>query len=105
MGLLSMFGSTVTFLTIYTAAPARPTDLECFRHDSKHHPEDLYEHQPEAKVNTSIANEWKLYCEDEWKLELIGSLFFLGGFVGVGLGGFLSDKYGRRFATLALFGG
>ncbi|XP_036325810.1 solute carrier family 22 member 3-like [Rhagoletis pomonella] len=51
----------------------------------------------------TIANEFGIYCENEWKLAMVGTIGNLGQFVGIPLGGVISDRYGRRNA-LALGG-
>ncbi|XP_018793268.1 PREDICTED: solute carrier family 22 member 4-like [Bactrocera latifrons] len=51
----------------------------------------------------TIANEFNIYCEDEWKLTLVGTIGNVGQFVGIPLGGFISDRYGRR--TALAYGG
>lgn len=43
----------------------------------------------------TISNEFKIFCDDEWKLPLVGSLWSLGQIFGAPAGGFLADKYGR----------
>lgn len=41
--------------------------------------------------------------EDEWKLTLVGTINNIGQFVGMPLGGYISDRYGRR-TSLAFAG-
>eukprot|EP00959_Pyramimonas_sp_CCMP1952_P406169 8512289-Pyramimonas_sp.AAC.2 len=80
----------VTFLSAYIARPIK--DAQC-------NSETSYDVGP---VIDGVAREWGLMCAGEWKLELIGTVYFVGGFVGVSVGGWMSDCYGRRTATLAL---
>ncbi|XP_067613661.1 solute carrier family 22 member 4-like isoform X2 [Eurosta solidaginis] len=51
----------------------------------------------------TISNEFGIYCEDEWKLSLVGTIGNVGQFMGIPLGGIVSDRYGRRTA-LAIYG-
>ncbi|KAM7355230.1 SLC22A family member [Cochliomyia hominivorax] len=51
----------------------------------------------------TIANDFNIFCSDEWKLSLVGTLNNIGQFIGIPLGGFISDRYGRVTA-LALGG-
>ncbi|CAD7005955.1 unnamed protein product [Ceratitis capitata] len=51
----------------------------------------------------TISNDFGIYCDDEWKLTLTGTINNVGQFFGIPLGGLISDRYGRRNA-LALGG-
>ncbi|XP_023305322.2 solute carrier family 22 member 3 [Lucilia cuprina] len=51
----------------------------------------------------TISNDFDIFCSDEWKLSLVGTLNNIGQFIGIPLGGFISDRYGRVTA-LALGG-
>ncbi|XP_037937244.1 solute carrier family 22 member 3 isoform X2 [Teleopsis dalmanni] len=51
----------------------------------------------------TISNEFGIYCSDEWKLTLVGTMNNVGQFFGIPIGGFISDRYGRR-TSLALGG-
>ncbi|XP_065360856.1 organic cation transporter protein isoform X2 [Calliphora vicina] len=51
----------------------------------------------------TISNDFNIFCSDEWKLSLVGTLNNIGQFVGIPIGGFISDRYGRVTA-LALGG-
>ena len=84
----------VTFLTAFIAQPI--SDANC---DS----DTPYDTGPGVVVD-GVARQWGLVCADQWKLELIGTLFFGGGFIGVAVAGWISDLYGRRSATLSLLG-
>ncbi|XP_071440795.1 organic cation transporter protein-like [Hetaerina americana] len=45
----------------------------------------------------TIVNDFHLTCPDnKWKLTLIGTMNFVGQFVGLPLAGMLSDRFGRR---------
>eukprot|EP00240_Pyramimonas_obovata_P016317 CAMPEP_0118944332 /NCGR_PEP_ID=MMETSP1169-20130426/40088_1 /TAXON_ID=36882 /ORGANISM="Pyramimonas obovata, Strain CCMP722" /LENGTH=268 /DNA_ID=CAMNT_0006889791 /DNA_START=132 /DNA_END=934 /DNA_ORIENTATION=+ len=94
LSLLSGIGAMVTFLTAYIAQPMG--EAKC---DS----DVPYNIDPGIVVD-GLAREWGLVCADSWKLELIGTLFFAGGFIGVALAGWMSDVYGRRTASLSLLG-
>ncbi|XP_055920406.1 solute carrier family 22 member 3-like [Eupeodes corollae] len=45
----------------------------------------------------TISNDFKIFCSDEWKLAMVGTTNNLGKFFGIPLGGYVSDRYGRRF--------
>ncbi|XP_055920393.1 solute carrier family 22 member 3-like [Eupeodes corollae] len=45
----------------------------------------------------TISNDFKIFCSDEWKLAMVGTINNVGKFFGIFLGGFISDRYGRRF--------
>ncbi|XP_054732985.1 solute carrier family 22 member 3-like [Anastrepha obliqua] len=51
----------------------------------------------------TIANEFGIYCGAEWKLTMVGTFGNVGQFVGIPLGGYVSDRFGRR--TALAFGG
>ncbi|XP_030383352.1 solute carrier family 22 member 3 [Scaptodrosophila lebanonensis] len=44
----------------------------------------------------TIANEFGFFCAEEWKLSMVGTINNIGQFVGIPLGGFFADRYGRR---------
>ncbi|XP_016959571.1 organic cation transporter protein [Drosophila biarmipes] len=44
----------------------------------------------------TISTEFGIYCNDEWKLSLVGTINNVGQFVGIPLGGFFADRFGRR---------
>ncbi|KRF84583.1 solute carrier family 22 member 3 isoform X1 [Drosophila virilis] len=51
----------------------------------------------------TISNDFEIFCDDEWKLSLVGTINNLGQFFGIPLGGFVADRYGRSF-SIALGG-
>ncbi|XP_017864324.1 PREDICTED: organic cation transporter protein [Drosophila arizonae] len=51
----------------------------------------------------TISNDFGIYCDDEWKLSLVGTINNLGQFFGIPLGGVVADRYGRSF-SIALGG-
>lgn len=53
-----------------------------------------------APTRGSVAYTWGLCCGQEWVLAQLSTIFFVGSLVGVLLGGFLSDRYGRRPVAL-----
>ncbi|XP_017122857.2 organic cation transporter protein isoform X1 [Drosophila elegans] len=44
----------------------------------------------------TISTEFGIYCEDEWKLSMVGTVNNIGQFVGIPLGGYFADRFGRR---------
>ncbi|XP_055855557.1 solute carrier family 22 member 3-like [Episyrphus balteatus] len=51
----------------------------------------------------TISNDFGIYCSDEWKLSMVGTVNNIGQFIGIPLGGFFADRYGRR--TMLAVGG
>ncbi|KAH8373949.1 hypothetical protein KR200_004470, partial [Drosophila serrata] len=51
----------------------------------------------------TIATEFGIYCQDNWMLSMVGTINNVGQFVGIPLGGFFADRYGRR-TMLAIAG-
>ncbi|KAH8372356.1 hypothetical protein KR093_011194, partial [Drosophila rubida] len=51
----------------------------------------------------TISNEFGIFCDDEWKLTLVGTINNIGQFFGIPLGGFVADRFGRSF-SIALGG-
>lgn len=49
-----------------------------------------------SPARDSVTAEFGLVCHEAWRQSLIGSLYFVGVFLGVGVGGPLSDRYGRK---------
>ncbi|XP_017013541.2 organic cation transporter 1-like isoform X1 [Drosophila takahashii] len=45
----------------------------------------------------TIASEFGIFCADKWKLSMVGTVNNIGQFVGIPLGGYLADRYGRKF--------
>ncbi|XP_023170597.2 organic cation transporter protein [Drosophila hydei] len=52
----------------------------------------------------TISTEFDIFCKDEWKLSMVGTVNNIGQFVGIPLGGYFADRYGRR-TMLAIAGG
>ena len=48
---------------------------------------------------TTIVNDWKLVCEKSYLVTLSQTLFLVGGISGF-ISGFVSDKYGRKRASI-----
>ncbi|XP_017134832.1 solute carrier family 22 member 3-like [Drosophila miranda] len=51
----------------------------------------------------TIASEFGIFCGDQWKLSMVGTVNNIGQFVGIPLGGYLADRYGRK--SLLVIGG
>ncbi|XP_034108685.1 organic cation transporter protein [Drosophila albomicans] len=51
----------------------------------------------------TISTEFGIFCNDEWMLSLVGTINNVGQFVGIPIGGFFADRYGRR--TMLAFAG
>uniref|UniRef100_A0A1I8NXI5 Major facilitator superfamily (MFS) profile domain-containing protein n=1 Tax=Stomoxys calcitrans TaxID=35570 RepID=A0A1I8NXI5_STOCA len=49
-------------------------------------------------INKLFNFQFKIFCSDEWKLSLVGTLNNIGQFIGIPIGGVISDRYGRRTA-------
>lgn len=49
----------------------------------------------------SLVARFHLICADAWKVQLLNSFMFAGAFVGSGLFGWMSDKYGRKLPLFA----
>lgn len=47
--------------------------------------------------------QFEIFCDDEWKLSLVGTISSLAQFIGYPIAGFMSDKYGRK-TMIALSG-
>ncbi|XP_017072280.1 solute carrier family 22 member 3-like [Drosophila eugracilis] len=45
----------------------------------------------------TIASEFGIFCGDQWKLSMVGTVNNIGQFIGIPLGGYLADRYGRKF--------
>ncbi|XP_068142379.1 organic cation transporter protein-like [Drosophila tropicalis] len=44
----------------------------------------------------TIASEFGIFCSDRWQLSMVGTVNNIGQFVGIPLGGYLADRYGRK---------
>ncbi|XP_034657467.1 organic cation transporter protein [Drosophila subobscura] len=51
----------------------------------------------------TISTEFGIFCKDEWMLSMVGTINNVGQFVGIPIGGFFADRYGRR-TMLAIAG-
>ncbi|KAH8325279.1 hypothetical protein KR067_001536 [Drosophila pandora] len=51
----------------------------------------------------TISNDFGIFCDEEWKLSMVGTINNLGQFFGIPIGGFVADRYGRSF-SIALGG-
>eukprot|EP00241_Pyramimonas_parkeae_P015889 CAMPEP_0114319066 /NCGR_PEP_ID=MMETSP0059-20121206/25029_1 /TAXON_ID=36894 /ORGANISM="Pyramimonas parkeae, Strain CCMP726" /LENGTH=492 /DNA_ID=CAMNT_0001446021 /DNA_START=198 /DNA_END=1676 /DNA_ORIENTATION=- len=95
VGMISMLGSMVTFVSIFVEGESK---VEC----PTTHQDGLSEEVGVQKWHWavidrgSVAQEWGLECEQAWKLALVKSLYFAGAMFGVTMGGVASDVYGRR---------
>ncbi|XP_017022887.1 solute carrier family 22 member 3-like [Drosophila kikkawai] len=48
------------------------------------------------KDEKTIASEFGIFCGEKWKLSMVGTVNNIGQFVGIPLGGYLADRYGRK---------
>ncbi|KAH8404447.1 hypothetical protein KR222_002056, partial [Zaprionus bogoriensis] len=48
----------------------------------------------------TISTEFGIFCADRWKLSMVGTINNVGQFVGIPLGGFLADRYGRKLILI-----
>ncbi|XP_078413527.1 organic cation/carnitine transporter 2-like [Cetorhinus maximus] len=62
---------------------------------------DGWVYSPDIHIST-IATEWDLVCDNNWKGPFTSSVLFLGVLCGSIISGHLSDRYGRK---VVLFGG
>ncbi|XP_072393158.1 organic cation transporter protein-like [Diabrotica undecimpunctata] len=76
--------------------------------DGSCNPED-FDHTKEISCSSyvyqtkewSILQEYDLQCEENlWKLTMVGTVNSIGQFVGLFIGGFISDRYGRKFLLI-----
>ncbi|EDW79038.2 uncharacterized protein Dwil_GK10651 [Drosophila willistoni] len=51
----------------------------------------------------TISTEFDIFCKDEWMLSMVGTINNVGQFVGIPIGGYFADRYGRR--TMLAIGG
>ncbi|XP_054734015.1 organic cation transporter protein [Anastrepha obliqua] len=51
----------------------------------------------------TISNEFSIFCSDIWMLTMVGTINNIGQFVGIPVGGFFADRFGRR--TMLAVGG
>lgn len=55
----------------------------------------------EPGQRSTVVNEWGITCEEnKWMLSLVGTIGSVGAFVGMPLGGYLSDRFGRKTLLL-----
>ncbi|PNJ80185.1 solute carrier family 22 member 4 [Pongo pygmaeus] len=81
--------------------PGRDVDLGQLEQESCL---DGWEFSQDVYLST-VVTEWNLVCEDNWKVPLTTSLFFVGVLLGSFVSGQLSDRFGRKnvlFATMAV---
>ncbi|XP_017387947.1 solute carrier family 22 member 4 isoform X1 [Cebus imitator] len=81
--------------------PGRDVDLGQLEQESCL---DGWEFSQDVYLST-VVTEWNLVCEDDWKVPLTTSLFFVGVLLGSFVSGQLSDRFGRKnvlFTTMAV---
>ncbi|XP_034483396.1 organic cation transporter protein-like [Drosophila innubila] len=84
---------------VYNVSGVDPTDLmsgmcaaEYFDNSTEKCGSD-FKFRDEEKT---ISTEFGIFCKDEWMLNMVGTINNIGQFVGIPLGGFIADRYGRR---------
>ncbi|XP_042544926.1 solute carrier family 22 member 5 [Dipodomys spectabilis] len=93
--------ATIANLSALGLEPVLDVDLERLEQESCvdgwEFSRDIYQ--------TTIVTEWNLVCEDDWKVPLTISLFFVGVLLGSFISGQLSDRFGRKnvlFVTMGM---
>jgi len=94
-----------SFYLIYYAYLTQPPVFKCQDPNNPDEFYDCYENNggcdlkiESQNIPDSLVNELKFYCEDSYIRTLGGSLFFVGGNVGVIFFSYISDRYGRKIA-------
>ncbi|XP_032012372.1 solute carrier family 22 member 4 isoform X1 [Hylobates moloch] len=93
--------ATIANFSTLGLEPGRDVDLEQLEQESCL---DGWEFSQDVYLST-VVTEWNLVCEDNWKVPLTTSLFFVGVLLGSFMSGQLSDRFGRKnvlFATMAV---
>nr|XP_039328903.1 solute carrier family 22 member 4 [Saimiri boliviensis boliviensis] len=93
--------ATIANFSALGLEPGRDVDLGQLEQESCL---DGWEFSQDVYLST-VVTEWNLVCEDDWKVPLTTSLFFVGVLLGSFVSGQLSDRFGRKnvlFATMAV---
>ncbi|XP_004042514.2 solute carrier family 22 member 4 [Gorilla gorilla gorilla] len=93
--------ATIANFSALGLEPGRDVDLGQLEQESCL---DGWEFSQDVYLST-VVTEWNLVCEDNWKVPLTTSLFFVGVLLGSFVSGQLSDRFGRKnvlFATMAV---
>ncbi|KAM8708241.1 hypothetical protein ACLKA7_015243 [Drosophila subpalustris] len=53
-------------------------------------------------TENTISTEFDIFCSDRWKLSMVGTVNNIGQFVGIPLGGYLADRYGRKLILVVM---
>ncbi|CAH1779040.1 unnamed protein product [Owenia fusiformis] len=54
-----------------------------------------------SRYSTTIVSQWDLVCDKKWMVAFVQSIFLAGALVGAVLSGQISDRFGRKYTTIA----
>nr|ACH53044.1 solute carrier family 22 member 4 (predicted) [Otolemur garnettii] len=93
--------ATIANFSALGLEPGRDVNLEQLEQENCL---DGWEFSQDVYLST-IVTEWNLVCEEDWRIPLTTSLFFVGVLLGSFVSGQLSDRFGRKnilFTTMAV---